>query len=71
MDSPTECCFHLISDGTFTIYMKFDENFNLRPPEVCFHTIPFHPNGKFEIMHQSSLQNIKIPPSHPQSSKRK
>ena len=37
-------CF--VSDGTFTLYMKFDENFNLRPPEVCFHTIPFHPNGK-------------------------
>ncbi|XP_052274359.1 ubiquitin-conjugating enzyme E2 U-like isoform X2 [Dreissena polymorpha] len=30
--------------GTFTLYLKFDENFNLRPPEVCFHTIPFHPN---------------------------
>lgn len=30
--------------GTFTLYIKFDENFNIRPPEVCFHTIPFHPN---------------------------
>ncbi|XP_053395880.1 ubiquitin-conjugating enzyme E2 U-like isoform X6 [Mercenaria mercenaria] len=30
--------------GTFTLYIKFDENFNVRPPEVCFHTIPFHPN---------------------------
>lgn len=30
--------------GTFTLYMKFDEHFNMRPPEVCFHTIPFHPN---------------------------
>ncbi|KAL4235772.1 Ubiquitin-conjugating enzyme E2 U [Mactra antiquata] len=30
--------------GTFILYLKFDENFNIRPPEVCFHTIPFHPN---------------------------
>lgn len=38
--------FCIVSGGTFTLYMKFDEHFNLRPPEVCFHTIPFHPNGK-------------------------
>ncbi|KAL5022162.1 hypothetical protein ScPMuIL_001317 [Solemya velum] len=30
--------------GIFRIYLKFDENFNIRPPEACFHTIPFHPN---------------------------
>ncbi|WAR23263.1 UBE2U-like protein [Mya arenaria] len=30
--------------GTFTLYIKFDEHFNVRPPDVCFHTIPFHPN---------------------------
>ncbi|KAK3611999.1 hypothetical protein CHS0354_011658 [Potamilus streckersoni] len=30
--------------GTFRLYIKFDENFNYRPPEVCFHTIPYHPN---------------------------
>ncbi|XP_064626497.1 ubiquitin-conjugating enzyme E2 U-like [Lineus longissimus] len=30
--------------GVFRIYIKFDENYKLRPPQVCFHTIPFHPN---------------------------
>ncbi|KAK3091615.1 hypothetical protein FSP39_021223 [Pinctada imbricata] len=30
--------------GIFRVYIKFDEHFNRRPPEVCFHTIPFHPN---------------------------
>ena len=32
--------------GIFRLYIKFDEHYNVRPPEVCFHTIPFHPNGK-------------------------
>jgi len=30
--------------GIFRLYVKFDEYYNDRPPEVCFHTIPFHPN---------------------------
>ncbi|XP_067677719.1 ubiquitin-conjugating enzyme E2 U-like [Haliotis asinina] len=30
--------------GIFRLYIKFDENYNIRPPQVCFHTIPFHPN---------------------------
>lgn len=30
--------------GIFRIYLKFDEHYNVRPPDVCFHTIPFHPN---------------------------
>lgn len=30
--------------GVFRLYLKFDESFNTKPPEVCFHTIPFHPN---------------------------
>ncbi|KAJ8306488.1 hypothetical protein KUTeg_017033 [Tegillarca granosa] len=30
--------------GVFRVYLKFDEHYNVRPPEVCFHTIPFHPN---------------------------
>jgi len=30
--------------GIFKIYIKFDEHFNIRPPKVCFQTIPFHPN---------------------------
>jgi len=30
--------------GIFKIYLKFDEHFNVRPPKVCFQTIPFHPN---------------------------
>lgn len=30
--------------GIFQIYIKFDEHFNVRPPELFFLTIPFHPN---------------------------
>ncbi|XP_013380748.1 ubiquitin-conjugating enzyme E2 U [Lingula anatina] len=30
--------------GIFRLYIRFDEHYNVRPPEVCFHTIPFHPN---------------------------
>eukprot|EP00057_Strongylocentrotus_purpuratus_P014055 XP_011668529.1 PREDICTED: uncharacterized protein LOC100890194 [Strongylocentrotus purpuratus] len=30
--------------GIFVLSLKFDENFNYRPPDVRFHTIPFHPN---------------------------
>ncbi|KAK7101327.1 ubiquitin-conjugating enzyme E2 U-like isoform X2 [Littorina saxatilis] len=30
--------------GIFQIYIRFDEHFNIRPPEVYFQTIPFHPN---------------------------
>ncbi|OWF37680.1 ubiquitin-conjugating enzyme E2 U-like [Mizuhopecten yessoensis] len=30
--------------GIFRVYVKFDENFSQKPPEICFHTIPFHPN---------------------------
>lgn len=30
--------------GVFRLYLKFNEHYNLQPPVVCFHTIPFHPN---------------------------
>ncbi|CAL1540840.1 unnamed protein product [Lymnaea stagnalis] len=30
--------------GIFKIYIRFDEHFNIRPPQVFFQTIPFHPN---------------------------
>ncbi|GFO03083.1 ubiquitin-conjugating enzyme e2 u [Plakobranchus ocellatus] len=30
--------------GIFKIYIKFDEHFSVRPPQVLFQTIPFHPN---------------------------
>lgn len=30
--------------GIFRVYIKFDEHYNVRPPDICFHTIPFHPN---------------------------
>lgn len=30
--------------GVFRLYLKFNENYNMEPPQVCFHTIPFHPN---------------------------
>lgn len=33
--------------GVFRMYIKFDEHYNYRAPDVCFHTIPFHPNGEY------------------------
>ncbi|KAK6180050.1 hypothetical protein SNE40_012269 [Patella caerulea] len=30
--------------GLFRVYIRFDENYNLHPPSLCFHSIPFHPN---------------------------
>ncbi|ELT97888.1 hypothetical protein CAPTEDRAFT_94969, partial [Capitella teleta] len=30
--------------GIFRLYIKFNEHYNSQPPEICFHTIPFHPN---------------------------
>ncbi|XP_041359027.1 ubiquitin-conjugating enzyme E2 U-like [Gigantopelta aegis] len=30
--------------GIFHLYIKFDEHYSYRPPEICFHTVPFHPN---------------------------
>ncbi|KAK3767132.1 hypothetical protein RRG08_018004 [Elysia crispata] len=30
--------------GIFKVYIKFDEHYNVRPPQVLFQTIPFHPN---------------------------
>ncbi|KAK2189325.1 hypothetical protein NP493_109g05004 [Ridgeia piscesae] len=30
--------------GEFTVYLKFDEYYNEKPPQVFFYTIPFHPN---------------------------
>lgn len=30
--------------GVFQIYIKFDEHYNVRPPEISFQTVPFHPN---------------------------
>ena len=38
--------YDVILGGIFRVYIKFDEHYNVRPPDVCFHTIPFHPNGK-------------------------
>lgn len=35
-----------LAGGLFRLYIKFTEHYNTRPPDVCFHTIPFHPNGK-------------------------
>ena len=40
----------MTAGGIFRLYIKFNEQYNSRPPEVCFHTIPFHPNGKFSEM---------------------
>ena len=36
---------NLLIGGVFQIRITFSEEFNNRPPEVHFMTIPFHPNG--------------------------
>lgn len=30
--------------GVFKLYLQFSEHYNGQPPEIFFHTIPFHPN---------------------------
>ncbi|KAK7495060.1 hypothetical protein BaRGS_00013700, partial [Batillaria attramentaria] len=30
--------------GIFQVYIKFDEHYNVRPPDIVFQTVPFHPN---------------------------
>ena len=51
--------------GVFKLYMQFSEAFDTLPPKVCFHTIPFHPNGKFWshtwYTKSSGLEKMKIP----------
>jgi len=37
--------------GEFTVYLKFDEYYSEKPPEVFFYTIPFHPNSEFSLIH--------------------
>ena len=41
-----QCYLFCYSGGVFQIKLTFDENFNSRPPEVHFMTMPFHPNGE-------------------------
>ena len=48
----------IYSGGIFRVYIKFDEHFNAKPPEICFHTIPFHPNSKFKC--SDSFLNCNI-----------
>jgi len=30
--------------GVFKVFLSFSDEYNFKPPEVFFHTIPFHPN---------------------------
>ena len=39
-----------VSGGVFRLYMKFNEFYNERPPDVCFHSVPFHPNSEFVFL---------------------
>ena len=34
----------LWEDGCFHLKIRYSEHYDVQPPEVCFHTIPFHPN---------------------------
>ena len=36
----------LIAGGIFQVTLSFTEEFNSKPPEIHFMTIPFHPNGQ-------------------------
>jgi len=43
----------VVLGGVFRVYLKFDENYSASPPEICFHTIPFHPNSN--VLHVISV----------------
>lgn len=34
----------LWEDGYFHLKIRYSEHYDVQPPDVCFHTIPFHPN---------------------------
>ncbi|EDV22523.1 uncharacterized protein TRIADDRAFT_58842 [Trichoplax adhaerens] len=34
----------MTSGGIFRVLLYFSENYNVKPPRLLFHTIPFHPN---------------------------
>lgn len=60
-------CLISLSGGVFRVYLKFDEHFNQKPPRICFHTIPYHPNidmitGRpcIDFIDNSELWNTKI-----------
>ena len=36
---------YLFIGGVFQVRLSFTEEFNYKPPEIHFMTIPFHPNG--------------------------
>lgn len=40
-------CLICLTGGVFKLYLQFSEHYNGQPPEIFFHTIPFHPNGEF------------------------
>lgn len=35
-------------EGAFKIFLSFSDEYNFKPPEVFFHTIPFHPNVEMQ-----------------------
>lgn len=37
----------LVVGGIFQLSLSFTEDYNLKPPEIHFMTIPFHPNGNY------------------------
>ena len=47
--------FKIFVGGIFRLYMKFSETYNYTPPEICFHTIPFHPNSKYRYFQKNIL----------------
>lgn len=58
-------CLICLTGGVFKLYLQFSEHYDGQPPEIFFHTIPFHPNGKLMCLflmfkNQSSVLCLKI-----------
>ena len=43
-------CLICLTGGVFKLYLQFSEHYNGQPPEIFFHTIPFHPNGELVLV---------------------
>lgn len=50
------------TEGSFKVFLSFTNEYNFKPPDVFFHTIPFHPNGKFVLCYPSSCFELKTSP---------
>ena len=43
------CNCWMLAGGVFQVSLAFTEDFNCRPPNVHFMTVPFHPNSMYHV----------------------